>query len=303
VNDTWFLGLSGSETSKTLNTSVSIPYGYFTGTFNASYSESVTQLTATTELFEPTTSYGFDLAYLVNRNSTSKTFLDFEFGETTSDRFINGTALTAQDFTTYKAGFRHERYGEGTFLSARGALKYGKLTSDASGIVAGEGPQKDFTLLTFGGAYQKQFENNRSLFVTLSAQMSSAPLFSTHQFSIGGRNNLRGVNGVSISGDSGISITSEYNFLVGKRQTDPDAAPRFVDKLRPFLFLDAGAIDNRQQDITSIGIGIGIGIGAGAKYYFKNNVIDVYAGFPLKSSGSLDVRGAEIGLNLSMKVF
>ena len=186
MNDTWFLGLSGSETSKTLNTSVSIPYGYFTGTFNASYSESVTQLTATTELFEPTTSYGFDLAYLVNRNSTSKTFLDFEFGETTSDRFINGTALTAQDFTTYKAGFRHERYGEGTFLSARGALKYGKLTSDASGIVAGEGPQKDFTLLTFGGAYQKQFENNRSLFVTLSAQMSSAPLFSTHQFSIGG---------------------------------------------------------------------------------------------------------------------
>ena len=110
---------------------------------------------------------------------------------------------------------------------------------------------------------------------------------------------MRGVNGVSISGDSGISITSEYNFLVGKRQTDPDAAPRFVDKLRPFLFLDAGAIDNRQQDITSIGIGIG----AGAKYYFKNNVIDVYAGFPLKSSGSLDGRGAEIGLNLSMKVF
>lgn len=299
VNDTWFLGLSGSETSNTLNTSISIPYGYFTGTFNASYSESVSQLTATTELFQPTTSFGLDLSYLAHRDGTSKTHVDFALGYTRSERFINGTALTPQSFNTYKLGVRHEHYGDGTFLSLRGGLQYGKLVSDATGIIPGSGPQTDFVALDLGGAFQKQFEGNRSLYLTLNGQLSGAPLFSSQQFSIGGRSNLRGINGASVSGDGGLSFTSEYSFPFAAPLAEPQETPRFADMVRPFVFLDAGLVWDKQTGTDSYGIGIG----AGAKYYFKNNVIDVYAGIPLKSGGSLRSRGAEIGLNLSMKVF
>jgi hemolysin activation/secretion protein len=299
VNDTWFLGLSGSQTSNALSGSASIPYGYFTGTAAFNYSESVSQLTSTTELFEPATTFSFTGSYLLSRNDKSKTHLDVTTGYSKNERFVNGSMLTPQSFRTLVLTGRHEYYGEGSFLSLSANLTYGELAGDTSGIIAGSGPQPNFTTLGFSSAYQKRFQDGTSLYATLSGQYSTAPLFSKHQFSVGGSGDLRGINSDSISGDSGLSLTVEYSFPIGAIVGDDRAASGFFSNMQPYAFLDAGAVWNKDTGARSFGLGIGVG----TKYYLEENSVNIYVGFPVKESGSLRSRGAEFGLNLSVKVF
>lgn len=299
INDTFFLGLSGAQTSNTLSTSFSFPVGYLTVTADANYSESVTQLTPTTELFEPETEASLTASWLIARDDRVKSYVEASLGWSFNERFINATALTPQDFRTISIGYRREIFDGPQYFTWSATITTGEVTSDTSGIVPGVGPQAHFKTLDFSAAFQQGFDSGDSLFMTWSGQAADGPLFSQHQFSIGGRSNLRGINSTSVSGDYGLSLTSEYKTSLARLlgRTLPEGS--HIARLQPFAFLDAGMTHNRSSGVTSRGIGIGVG----AKYPFRQNSVDFYIGVPVLDTGALRSNGPEIGLNLSVKVF
>lgn len=295
INDTLFLGLSGGEISNALAGSWSFPKGFYTGTLSFNYSESNSQLTATTELFEQNLSYTIANDWLVHRDDKSKTRLTLDIARSHNDRFVNATALTAQDFATLSLGIRRERYFETAYLGWSLDAKVGRLTSDASGITPGVGPQVDFRVLSGSITYQKQWQSRTSLLVSLNAQHSDRPLFSAHQFTLGGTSSLRGVAGNQVNGDSAFSLAMELGIPMPQAVGETHWA-----NLRPYGFLEAGHAVNRTAGTTHSAMGIGVG----ARYFLNDTAsLDFYYGKPVYAAGGLDTSGYELGLKLSVKVF
>ncbi len=296
VNDTLYLGLSGGENSNTLSTIYSFPIGNLTVTARGNYSESLSQLTSTSELFEPNTSVSITGSWMLSRDSTRKTRLELRAGSSDNRRYVNGSQLTPQQIRTARLGVRHEEFGEGRYVAYDVGLTVGKLVSDTSGLTVGSGPQEKFGVLDFSLTHQKSLGSGSSLYTSLSGQYSSSPLFSPQQISIGGSGSLRGINGSSVSGDNGVILSSEYTLPADIFSVDSIG---WLDGVSGFFFLDAGLIADREGSAQHAGVGLG----AGAKVFVGKASFNFSVGFPVKTSGSISSNGPELSLQLSTKVF
>lgn len=299
INDTFYLGLSGGENSNTLATSLSFPVGYLTVTANANYSESLSQLTATTELFEPATTASLTTSWLIARDDRQKTHLALTLAGSDNDRFVNGTALTPQKIRSAGLSYRFEHYGEGSYLATRLGFKLGHLTTGTAAVTPGAGPQARFGIWDVGITHQAATQNGMSLFTSFAAQYASGPLFSSQRMSIGGNTSLRGINGDSVSGDVGFTVSSELSVPV-TLLAGGGGVPDWAARAAPYMFVDMGMVRDRHRNRKHAGIGIG----AGARYQIGDtSEIDLFVGYPVLTTGSLSAKGPEIGLKISAKVF
>lgn len=303
INDTFFLGVSGSDTSNTLSSSLSFPLGYLTITGQATYSESESLLTATSRLFEPTLSTALSAEWLYHRDDRSKSRLTFSLGRNKQERFVNGTALTPQTLRTAELNWRREVFGNGSYFSPRIGFKFGELVSDTSQVTPGSGPQKNYRIASVGLTYRKAWENGLGLYISANGQRASVPLFSAEKMSIGGRGSLRGVNGSSVSRDSGLTWTSELTLPVARWGAEQIGGPvweQIAQRGTFFAFLDAGAIRNRDGGSWSYGAGAGLGVNYRV---LDTTSIRFYVGAPITHSQDLQTRGVELGLSATVKVF
>ncbi|MEM9853789.1 MAG: ShlB/FhaC/HecB family hemolysin secretion/activation protein [Pseudomonadota bacterium] len=302
VNDTFYLGLSGSETSNTLSASLSFPLGYWTFTGQATYSESESLLTATSRLFEPTTSASITADWLIHRDDRTKTRLTFALGRNDQERFVNGTALAPQRLSTIEFGWQREIFGQGLYFSPRMSLTFGRLMDDQSQVTPGSGPQIDYRLFKAGFTSRRSWENGASLFLSLSTQAADGPLFSAEKISIGGSGSLRGINGESVSGDRGFTARSELSLPVAAwaERNGSAALSAFAARGAFYTFLDLGAV----RDLEGADWDYGAGLGIGLDYQVHETTsLRFYLGAPLTRSENLQTGGLEIGLSATVKVF
>ena len=125
LNDSWSLSYSGSRNTNALAFGVSVPYRKWLFSLNGSYSEELTPVTATSDLFAQTASVNLTAERLLYRNARSKVFAYGTLSSYWNERYINIVALTPQHRSALRLGLRQEHRLEKAVISADTSLSFG----------------------------------------------------------------------------------------------------------------------------------------------------------------------------------
>ena len=313
LNDTWSFSYSGARQSNALAFSGSIPYRKWLFSMSGSYSESLSPVTATSDLFTQAANVNFSAERLMYRNARSKYIGYVTAKSYWNDRYVNIAALTPQHRSGLSFGLRHEHRLEKAVISADTSISIGsKFLSadwDATNLPAGS-PRTDFEKLGTRLTYIRPLKKNRQLSVALTGQLSTAPLFSNEQISIGGWETVRGYSGHSFSGDSGAYIRNELSFpteqldirkwgkpLTGKKMWNP--FKRAQGGIRSFAFVDAGYVHARALDQSSTLMSAGFGVSAQLGLATLNGALAI----PLLDRNGQKAGSPQAYLGLTIKLF
>jgi len=126
INDAYSFSYSGSENTNALAFSISVPFQKWLFSTNGSYSESLSPVTAVSDLFSQTANLTFQAERLLFRDATSKYFVYGSVSSYWNERFINIAALTPQHRSAFRLGFREEHRLEKSVISADTSLSLGQ---------------------------------------------------------------------------------------------------------------------------------------------------------------------------------
>lgn len=276
LNETYALSYSGSENTNALAFSFSIPFRKWLFSANGSYSESLSPVTALSDLFTQTSNANVQLERLMYRDATSKYFLYGSASSYWNERFINIVALTPQHRSTARFGLRHEHRLEKSVISADTSYSYGAqfLRADWDPpVVAPGAPRADFKKLETRINYIRPFKNGWQISSIFTGQMANVPLFSNEQIAIGGWDSVRGYANFSTSGDTGGYLRTELSLPTQNIDLRGLGTPLKETSLwnpfakaqggyRAFLFADMGHLYARSTQSSSNTFGIGAGVTA-----------------------------------------
>lgn len=304
ANDTWTLGYNGSENTNALSFTGSIPYGYWTFSSNLSYSEYLTPLNATSELFGTTKYASLTASYMAYRDQISTTELSFKLGTRVADRFINNVQLTPQHLSTFTASVKHIRLGEKARHSYDGALTFGTslfgADKDASGI-GPDIPRAQFFKVTAGWQRQGALGKAGTLVTDVRAQWSPHTLYGSEQMSLGSFSTVRGYEATEATGDIGIYIRNDL-YLDGKfwgAFLPQETAAKIASKTQLHLFLDAGLTYDHARHIQQEAAGLGLGF----SYYHNRFTASGLIGVPLVENGQLDIGKPILQIRVEVKAW
>ncbi|MDD8023528.1 MAG: ShlB/FhaC/HecB family hemolysin secretion/activation protein [Paracoccaceae bacterium] len=312
LNDAWTLSYSGSRDTNALAFGVSVPYRKWLFSLNGSYSEELSPVTATSDLFTQTASVNLTAERLLYRNARSKYFVYGTISSYWNERYINIVALTPQQRSAVRLGLRQEHRLEKAVISADTSLSFGSraLGADweAAGLPSGN-PRADFAKLETRLTYIRPFESGRQLSMSLVGQMANRPLYGNEQLSIGGWDSVRGYAGFSVAGDSGVYLRSELSFpstpLDLRKLGDPLGESRLnpfreaQGGIRSFAFVDAGHVYARttgaHQNLFSVGLGLSTQVG--------KTTLNGALAIPLKDAGGQKAGDVQAWIGLTLKAF
>ncbi len=313
LNDTYFLSYSGARDSNALAFSLSIPYRKWLFTANGSYSESLSPVSATSDLFTRTANLNVTGERLVFRDARSKYFLYGGVHSYWNERFVNIAALAPQHRTALSFGLRHEHRREKAVIAANTSLTFGApfLGGDENvSPLTRATPRSGFTKLETRLTYIRPFERGRQLTATLVGQVSDSPLFSNEQLSVGGWESVRGYAGYSFSGDSGAFLRTELSFPAqaldfrdwGKSlegSSLPNPVKNAQGGFRPFLFSDAGYVKARATGQSSTMFSAGFGFSSQVGKTTLNGALAI----PLTDQNGQSAGNIQAYLGLTVKLF
>lgn len=312
LNDSWSLSYSGSRNTNALAFGVSVPYRKWLFSLNGSYSEELTPVTATSDLFAQTASVNLTAERLLYRNARSKVFAYGTLSSYWNERYINIVALTPQHRSALRLGLRQEHRLEKAVISADTSLSFGSRALgadwDVPGLPAGS-PRNDFTKLETRLTYIRPFESGRQLSMSLVGQMANRPLYGNEQLSIGGWDSVRGYAGFSVAGDTGVYLRTEMSFpgipldlrnwgaSLGERRLNPFRQAQ--GGLRSFAFVDAGHVYARATGQGANLFSAGFGLSAQVGKTTFNGALAI----PLKDAGGQKAGDVQAWIGLTLKAF
>ena len=303
ANDTWTLGYAGSENTNALSLIGSVPYGYWTFSADASYSEYLTPLNTVSELFGTSHSGGLRANYVLSRDQTSKTELDFGVEVHRSDRFINDTRLTPQKLTTTFFGIKHLRLGETARNSFDAKLTFGTnwFGADSDGDdLSSDIPRAQFAKLEAGWQRQAALFEMGTLVTDLRMQLSPQTLYGSEQMVVGSYSTVRGYLSPVASGDNGAYIRNDlylppkvWSFLPEKIGNNLAQHAQF------HLFADAGLTRDRARSVTEKAASIGFGL----SYYHEKYTLSGIFGAPLIEDNEFDFGNPVAQIRVDLKTW
>lgn len=312
LNDAWSLSYSGSRNTNALAFGVSAPYRKWLISLNGSYSEELSPVTATSDLFTQTASVNLTAERLMYRNAQSKYFAYGTLSSYWNERTINIVALTPQHRSAFRLGLRQEHRLEKAVISADTSLSFGSRALgadwDAPGLPAGS-PRSDFTKLETRLTYIRPFENARQLSMALVGQLADRPLYGNEQLSIGGWDSVRGYAGFSVAGDSGAYLRTELSFPgvpldlrnwrapLGETRLNPFRQAQ--GSLRSFAFVDVGHVYARATGQSESLFSAGLGLSAQVGKTTINGAIAI----PLRDAGGQKAGDVQAWIGLTLKAF
>lgn len=312
LNDTWTLSYSGAENSNALAFGASAPYRKWLVSLNGSYSEELSPVAATSDLFTQTASVNLTAERLVSRNARSKYFVYATISSYWNERYINIVALTPQHRSALRLGLRQEHRLEKAVISADTSLSFGSRALgadwDAAGLSVGS-PRSDFAKLENRLTYIRPFEGERQLSMSLVGQIANRSLYGNEQLSFGGWDSVRGYAGFSVAGDTGAYLRTEWSFPTTPLDLRTWGAPLRESRLNPFrkaqgslrsfAFVDAGHVYVRttgaNENLFSAGFGVSAQIGKAT----LNGAIAV----PLKDGSGQRAGAIQAWMGLTLKAF
>ena len=313
LNEAYSFSYLGTKNTNVVSYNYSIPYGYWTLSTSGSYSESLDDLTPTSDLFNQTANANFRLERLFSRDGTQKTWGYVNAGYFWNSRFVNISQLEPQTRTHASIGLRTERYFEKGVLSADIGYTRGTpfLGADENfAVLTPDTPRAEFDKFDLSLNYLHRFENGSRLSSSLIGQWADVTLFSNQQLTIGGWDSVRGFHEDEASGERGLLSRNEFNFLLPEIKFDekagekPNALEKFYNQkirtsMQPYLFADAGYVENLGFDDNTTMIGTGFG--------FRGNLgrasFDAALAFPLTQNNSVEPGDIQGLINVSFKLF
>ncbi len=313
LNETASISYVGLENSNAITGNFSIPYRNWLFSVYGSYSESLSRLTPTSDLFNQTSNITAKAERIVFRDSKKKIYAYSSVHTYANRRYINISALTPQRRSSFRIGVRNEHHIPSGILSADTSLAFGAKLFNAdwnSDSIFRGGPRTKYTKLETQITYLRPLANERRFTVTAVGQFANVPLFSNERLSIGGWETVRGYAGYGVVGDYGLYLRSEYSLrpkelnlsklkgvfsTIGLNKILKITNSGYV----PYLFLDAGIVNENSSGILSEIAGIGFGINASL-----NRVrISVAGAMPVLKQKLRKNRDFQSFVNVSFKIF
>ncbi|WP_057464077.1 ShlB/FhaC/HecB family hemolysin secretion/activation protein [Pseudovibrio sp. POLY-S9] len=304
LNEAWFVGYSGSNSSNSLSASLRVPYGYWDVSASLSYSDDAQVLTSSSLLYSPTLAASLSVDRLLTRSATRKLYVKTRADYSKLRRFINTSELNVQELVGIRTGVASEFFASGSYLLLEAGAKISHQLE-----FAGKSPgavHREFAILDAQAVYRKGLTKRLSLFAHLRGQYANSPLFSRDQLSLGGLSSMRGLGGLSVSGEQGLTGTLELSIanplrpdklswqnLVGK------ALQKVLLNTRPSLFTEGGVVRNIAGKQTDYGMSAGVSLST----RYKDVSLDFYAATPLFKSKGLEDNHYQVGVTVSAQVF
>lgn len=303
ANDAWTFGYTGTENTNALSINGSIPYGYWTFETEFAYSEYLTPLNALSELFGTSRTLGGRARYILGRDQTTTTEVNFGFRSRKGNRFVNDVRLTPQELSTFSMGVKHLRLGEKARNSYDATLTFGTkffgADRDAVGVGA-DTPKAQFFKINAGWQRQGALGQLGTLVNDLRVQWSPDTLYGAEQLSLGSYATVRGYDSSVATGDMGayvrndLYLTSDiWNFLPGKM------AEKVAQKTQTHLFVDMGITHDHARNITERAAGLGFGL----SFYHKRLTLSGTVGVPLVNKGAFDVGRPTMQIRMDLKTW
>ncbi len=279
INDTVAFSYSGSEQGNAFAMSSSVPFRKWLFSGSASYSDSLSNLSSTSDLFTQTASFNLRAERLVFRDARSKYYAYGALSSYWNERFVNISALTPQHRSVYRLGVRQEHRFEKAIIVTDTSLSFGTgffgADGDPSTPVSGA-PRARYKKFEARIDYFRPFKNGDQFSLSFSGQVADRILFSNEQLFIGGWNSVRGYNGFNVAGENGFFARSEYRFKSGlldiRKWGRPVGGKTWLNPLKnatggssAFVFADFGHVYSRatkdKSKMFSVGVGTTLRIG------------------------------------------
>lgn len=296
--DNLSLALTTSQETNALNTTLTVPLGYWTVSLMGAWSEYQNLIGDTALVYGTSESASLACNRILHRDADSKTALDFLLTRRQSERSVNNARLTPQVLGVARLGINRLA----RFASAHGI---GQWTLDA-GVNLGldafgasrdpadlpdEAARAQFRKLDFGASVDLPLSARWTWRGRLVGQWTEDALYSSEQIFAGGVGSVRGFPESAQGGDRGFYLRNEFATW---RQTR-----LFGESLRlePYLFLDAGQLrtlaDGRDQTLVGAGAGIRIG--------FRSGHAELILGRPLREPDGLEHTGPRLNASIAYR--
>ncbi|GGE50334.1 peptide transporter [Primorskyibacter flagellatus] len=280
ANDTWTVGLAGTENTNALTLSGSVPFGYTTVQLDLGYSEYLVPLSPAAELFGTSTNVSLSVTRMLARGQFSTTEGSVTLGVRDGTRVINFAALTPQRVATLSFGLRHIRIGEQARNSYDATLSFGLdafgATRDPASPARDE-PRAQFARLEFGWQRQGAFGAAGTLVTDLRAQISPHTLYGSEQMAIGSFSTVRGYEEAVGAGETGAYLRNDLYLAADVWTRLLPAAMRqtAATRIQPHLFLDAGVVRDRATGRRTHAAGAGLGLSWSFGRFTASGIIGV----------------------------
>lgn len=229
---------------------ISIPFGYWTLSGNASHSEYRTTINGTNQSFTSsgeTDSGTLSLNRVLHRNQDSKTSAGAGLTHKNTTAFIENseiaTGTRALSIASLNIDHTHRIWG---------SIFYGSLGYEHGLDIFGAredgdnltyiNPRAQFDKFTADASIYKPFAvkgQELAYRMLASGQYSNDPLFSSEQINIGDRYTVRGFQNESLAGDSGGYVRNEVMWNL-PRFTENEYINKLAGELQPYAGLDGG---------------------------------------------------------------
>nr|VFJ52012.1 MAG: Hemolysin activation/secretion protein [Candidatus Kentron sp. DK] len=280
--------------------SLSIPYGYWTYSYNLSKSRYLTsQVLPNSDIlysFGNSTNHTFGADRVVHRDKKRKVAVDASLTLRDSESFTRirdletRSEVGSRKLTIAKAGVKWTEYFPKGMLfvnpsCSQGLKIFGALDDHDEFSQLDDNKDESFNqkaqftlcgLYGYNSASFKLFDSKLPLQWTAiwDSQFSMDPLFGTEQFSVGGLGSVRGFKDTWAAGDSGFFLQNNVKFrvhnLLSALGADQPPAPSPVKDMDVTLFYDAGMSYLREEKSHSVLGGAGVTFSYAAKYLDAN---------------------------------
>ncbi|MBT8420951.1 MAG: ShlB/FhaC/HecB family hemolysin secretion/activation protein, partial [Gammaproteobacteria bacterium] len=297
--------------------SVSVPYGYWTWSYNLSQSEYLTSQTLPNSdilySFGNSTNHTLGANRIVHRGKKRKIALDAVLTLRDSESFTRirdletRSEVGSRKLSIAKAGIKWTEYFPSGMLfvnpsCSQGLRGFGALDDRNSEF----SPKAQFTLCGIYGYATARIplfgaKLPLSWTATWDSQFSANPLFGTEQFSVGGLGSVRGFKDTWVSGDSGFFMQNDFKFNAHNIMSNLGArefsAPSSLKAIDVTFFHDVG-ISYPQDDKTHWVLS-----GAGVKLSYASKYADINLTYAqgLHAPSSLGEESGVVYFNMDVK--
>lgn len=310
INDAWRLSYAGGLDSNEVRGAFSMPFRRATFSFDAGYSESLSEVTPGVEMFSRDGTITASLGYLLHRTRDRQINLDTSLYWRNNERFINGVSLTPQTVTHARIGLTETRTFETVQITYGAGIDHGFPILGAKADpadISPSTPRAEFLKIDGQASLAKSLPDIGLLRVDLNGQWTDRPLYSDDQLVLGSVSSVRGFTNGAVRVDRGAVIRTEFaptlpvERLLGERKDDWVFLTEFLTATQPYIFADYGF----GRDIANHENLERAGIGAGLRYRHGRVNLDASVGEPVYRTGgvkSKNWQAPEAYLTLSVKL-
>ncbi|CAI1840856.1 ShlB/FhaC/HecB family hemolysin secretion/activation protein [Serratia quinivorans] len=272
--DQWFVAgarssdFANDHNARSVQTGVSLPYGYWTLDYNYSYSDYLTTLN----------NQGFDwrssgdsqthrlgVSRVLFRDGEMKTGLSLGLTHRINRNYLNDTRLesSSRKLTSVTLGVSHSQKLLGGFATLNPAYSRGVpwLGAENDSGKIKEAPRAEFHKLSLSGSYYLPLTQDWTYLTSLYSQWSNHRLYGSERLTIGGESSVRGFKEQYLSGDKGGYWRNEVNRTL---VTLP-----YLGSINALAALDGGYLQRDKLDANASGTlwGGAVGLGSRGRYF------------------------------------